>query len=159
MFYLNQILDWNPILLPTLNLPCYYELVFTDVQFLLKVCQPTVLQGFCELKAVGNWLRNKTVTIRICHFKKTVNWIKSTSLLQTQFYPIVYSLLASRLSTILYSIYTANISAVKITVFRRVRFPTVFPLYFLHSITAPSTVKKCKHRFTVVYYKINTFTW
>ena len=41
--------------------------------------------------------------------------------------------------------YTANISAVKITVFRRVRFPTVFPLYFLHSITAPSTVEKCKH--------------
>ena len=29
-------------------------------------------------------------------------------------------------------LYTANISAVKITVFRRVMFPTVFSLYFLH---------------------------
>ena len=56
-------------------------------------------------------------------------------------------------------VYTANISAVKITVFRRVPFPTVIPLYYLHLITAPSTVEKCKHRFTVVYYKIYTFTW
>ena len=54
---------------------------------------------------------------------------------------------------------TANISAVKITVFRRVSFPTVIPLYYLHLITAPSTVEKCKHRFTVVYYKIYAFTW
>ena len=64
--------------------------------------------------------------------------------------------------TVLYmefSICTANISAVKITVFRRVLFPTVIPLYYLHLITAPSTVEKCKHRFTVVYYKIYTFTW
>ena len=56
-------------------------------------------------------------------------------------------------------LFTANISAVKITVFRRVPFPTVIPLYYLHLITAPSTVEKCKHRFTVVYYKIYTFTW
>ena len=55
--------------------------------------------------------------------------------------------------------YTANISAVKITVFRRVPFPAVIPLYYLHLITALSTVEKCKHRFTVVYYKIYTFTW
>ena len=41
--------------------------------------------------------------------------------------------------------YTANISAVKITVFRRVPFPAVIPLYYLHLITAPSTVEKCKH--------------
>ena len=54
---------------------------------------------------------------------------------------------------------TANISAVKITVFRRIPFPAVLPLYYLHLITAPSTVEKCKHRFTVVYYKIYTFTW
>ena len=57
------------------------------------------------------------------------------------------------------SAYTANISAVKITVFRRVPFPDVIPLYYLHLITALSTVEKCKHRFTVVYYKIYTFTW
>ena len=56
-------------------------------------------------------------------------------------------------------VYTANISAVKITVFRRVPFPAVIPLYYLHLITALSTVEKCKHRFTVVYYKIYTFTW
>ena len=31
---------------------------------------------------------------------------------------------------------TANISAVKITVFRRVPFPAVIPLYYLHLITA-----------------------
>ena len=55
--------------------------------------------------------------------------------------------------------YTVNISAVKITVFRRVPFPAVIPLYYLHLITALSTVEKCKHRFTVVYYKIYTFTW
>ena len=54
---------------------------------------------------------------------------------------------------------TANISAVKITVFRRVPFPAVIPLYYLHLITALSTVEKCKHQFTVVYYKIYTFTW
>ena len=55
--------------------------------------------------------------------------------------------------------HTANISAVKITVFQRVPFPAVIPLYYLHLITALSTVEKCKHRFTVVYYKIYTFTW
>ena len=55
--------------------------------------------------------------------------------------------------------YTANISAVKITVFWRVPFPAVIPLYYLHLITALSTVEKCKHQFTVVYYKIYTFTW
>ena len=63
---------------------------------------------------------------------------------------------------ILYSlalVHTANISAVKITFFRRVPFPAVIPLYYLHLITALSTVEKCKHRFTVVYYKIYTFTW
>ena len=53
---------------------------------------------------------------------------------------------------------TANISAVKITVFRRVPFPAVIPLYYLHLITALNTVEKCKHRFTVVDYKIYTFT-
>ena len=57
------------------------------------------------------------------------------------------------------SLFTANISAVKITVFRCVPFPAVIPLYYLHLITALSTVEKCKHRFTVVYYKIYTFTW
>ena len=54
---------------------------------------------------------------------------------------------------------TANISTVKIIVFRHVQFPAVIPLYYLHLITALSTVEKCKHRFTVVYYKIYTFTW
>ena len=65
----------------------------------------------------------------------------------------------SLISPLLYLLYTANKSAVKITVFRRVPFPAVIPLYYLHSITALSTVEKCKHRFKVVYYKIYTFTW
>ena len=62
-------------------------------------------------------------------------------------------------TVIVSDLYTANISAVKITVFRRVPFPAVILLYYLHLITALSTVEKCKHRFTVVYYKIYTFTW
>ena len=33
-----------------------------------------------------------------------------------------------------------------------------FPLYRLHLITAPSTVEKCKHWFTVVYCNIYIFT-
>ena len=55
-------------------------------------------------------------------------------------------------------VYTVNISAVKITVFRCVPFPAVLSLYFLHWTTAPITVEKCKHWFTVVYCNIYTST-
>ena len=54
--------------------------------------------------------------------------------------------------------YTVNISAVKITVFCCVPFPAVLSLYFLHCTTAPNTVEKCKHWFTVVYCNIYTST-
>ena len=59
---------------------------------------------------------------------------------------------------IVFHLYTVNISAVKITVFRCVPFPAVLLLYFLHCTTAPITVEKCKHWFTVVYCNIYTST-
>ena len=54
--------------------------------------------------------------------------------------------------------YTANIFNVIFTLFMCVPFSTVIPMYGLHLITAPSTVEKCKHWFTVVYWNIYTST-
>ena len=54
--------------------------------------------------------------------------------------------------------YTANIFNVIFTLFTCVPFSNVIPLYGLHLITAPCTVEKCKHWFTVVYCNNYTCT-
>ena len=53
---------------------------------------------------------------------------------------------------------TANIINVIFTVFTCVPISNVIPLYGLHLITAPCTVEKCKHWFTVVYCNNYTCT-
>ena len=65
---------------------------------------------------------------------------------------------AGQSSPIFLTIHTANIFNVIFTLFTCVPFSNVIPLHCLHLITAPSTVEKCKHRFTVVYCKIYTST-
>ena len=78
---------------------------------------------------------------------------------KTQFYLQYFdSMTHWNLSSHHFAYYTVNISAVKITVFRCVPFPATLSLYFLHCTTAPITVEKCKHWFTVVYCNIYTST-
>ena len=43
------------------------------------------------------------------------------------------------------TLHTANIFNVIFSLFKCVPLSTVIPLYYLHLITAPSTVEKCKH--------------
>ena len=54
--------------------------------------------------------------------------------------------------------YTANIFDVIFKNFKGVPVSTLILLYCLHLITAPSTVEKFKHWFTVVYCNIYTST-
>ena len=54
-----------------------------------------------------------------------------------------------------FQFYIAYIFIVIFTLFTCVPLSTVIPLYCLHLITAPSTVEKCKHWFTVHCEKID----
>ena len=86
------------------------------------------------------------------HFMEKNNAWNIRSLVDESFVPSAHrtSVLCCRLRD--FQTHTANIFNVIFTLFMCVPLYTVIPLHF---ITAPSTVEKCKHWFTLVYCNIH----